>query len=599
MFRLDFRLTSLDFTEETQLFELPGLLICEIRRIDGSRKNFEAGENYAARRDGSDFALEAELSIPLARKEEWRKLRIGYPLSELAAGDSLAWQFDDHALQLFRNGKLLNENYVCAEVHATPALPVSRHAAVGHLHGSDPTGSRNAGYPRVFTAPAHLWTPSFFNAWVGDTSTFTFHGEYHLFYLLDRRHHGSKAGCGGHYWAHLATRDFKTWRDDGIVVEPENFYQTFGTGTPFERNGELAIAYGLHTSRVTDNTMTPMLRERAKASGDIARECDFSEGNGHIPEGATYATSSDGCHFTRSHKLFHWTQNPSVFNLPDGRYRLFCGFTGDAGIWEAERWGEWKEVRAGFPPFGEASFIGNCLDCPSYFQWRGTYYLVVGFSGMWMAPDKDFLHPTDLAKNGEDLYDGLCVPMISTHPTDPDRRILAGWLQQTGWGGLLGLRELVRHSDGVIGCRWLEEAMPRPGEITSRVPGNGSFYLDVELEGTAAIRFEGEGGAAEFRLDAERRKAQLCHADQPEILTNLERAQNGRKTYPPYKDEFAVGKLRLPDGPVPVRILVQYEKKWQGTAIDVEIAGCRTLIVFFEGLKVNRISGGGVIRPVQ
>ena len=69
MFRLDFSLTTLDFDDDAELFELPGVLRCEIRRIDGSRPAFEAGENYSARRAGSDFALEAELAIPGAPKE--------------------------------------------------------------------------------------------------------------------------------------------------------------------------------------------------------------------------------------------------------------------------------------------------------------------------------------------------------------------------------------------------------------------------------------------------------------------------------------------------------------------------------------------------
>lgn len=604
MFRLDFSLTTLDFIDDTGLFELPGVLRCEIRRIDGSRPAFEAGENYSARRAGSDFALEAELAIPGAPKENWKTLRIGYPLSELLPGDALSWQFDGHALQLFRNGKLLNEDFVCAEVETTPRLSSDPpHRAVANLRFAAPLFRRGAGYPQTVAAPIHLWDPPYFNAWVGDTSTFTRtrQGEYHLFYLFDRRHHAGKAGCGGHYWARLVSRDLKHWRDDGMIIEPENPSQTFGTGTPFELNGELAIAYGLHTSRLSDRTMTPMLRERTEADGTIFRECDFSDGNGLLPEGATYAVAADGDHFRTTHKLFHWTQNPSVFRMPDGRYRLFCGYDETSGIWDAEEWGVWKKIRSGFPPAGKNSFSGNNLDCPNYFEWGGTYYLLVGFSGMWMAQDENFLHAIDLAERGEDLYDGLYVPMVSPHPENPERRILAAWLPVSGcWGGVLGMRELVRHSDGILSCRWLAECMPSAGEAVPEVPGSGSFYYETKLAGNSVIRFEGEGRSVEFRLDPERRKAQLCYADIPELPTTRERAMNPGQFPCPGGSGFAIGFLRLPGGPVPVRLLVRYRRKWQGTVIDTEIAGCRTLIFFFAGVKVNHLSGGtgGTIRPL-
>lgn len=600
IFHLDFSLATHNFTADTVLFELPDLLCCEIRRIDGTRDAVETRENYAARRAGSDFAIEAELSIPEAPKPEWQTIRIGYPLSELTPGDSLCWQFDGHALQLFCNGRVVNEDYVCAAVTTVPRLPdTALHPSLQYLRFGETMFRRDSSYPQIFTSPVHLWSPFPLNAWVGDTSTFTYGGEYHLFYLLDRRHHASKSGCGGHYWAHLASSDLKSWRDDGIVVAPENIYQTFGTGTPFLLNGQLALSYGLHTSRISTRTMTPLLRARVKSSGTSLTECDFSEGNGLLPEGATYAVAADGRHFIPSHKLFHWSQNPSIFQLSDGRYRLFCGNGRESEIWESRNWGIWRKIRSGFPPAGDKSFSGNNLDCPNYFIWHGTHYLLVGFSGMWMAQDEDFSDAVDLAERGEDLYDGLYVPMVSPHPCDPERLILAAWLPVGGaWGGVLGMRELVRHPDGVIGCRWLAESMPAAGDSIPAVPEDGTFYFETGLDRAQTIRFEGTEKAAEFRFNPIVGKAQLCFADSPEVQTARERALSGDRKFLPSGNSFAVGKLRLPeDGPTPVRLYIRYCRKWRGTIIDAEIAGCRTLIVFFAGLKVNRISGvDGVIR---
>lgn len=599
-FRLDFTLATLDFAGNTLLFELPNYLRCEIRSIDNARGEFEARENYGARRPGSNYAIEALLSIPDAPKPEWQKLRIGYPVSELQPGEELSLQFDGHALQLFSNGILLNEDYVCSAIKAAPRQVKKVSPILQYVRFGTTLLERNNSYPRTVTSPIHLWSPSYLNAWVGDTSTFTYKGVYHLFYLFDRRHHASKGGTGGHAWAHLTSRDLKSWRDDGVVIELKNFYETFGTGTPFPLNGQLALAYGLHSYRVTDRTMITMLHEKIDPSGNLA-ECDFSDGKPLIPEGATYALSADGHHFTPSRKLFHWTENPSVFQLPNGRYRLFCGNTNKPQIWETSQWGSFHKISSGFPPCEEQSFSGNNLDCPSYFTWHGNHYCLVGFSGMWMARDENFSNAIDLTERGEDLYDGLCVPMVSPHPGDPERRILAAWLPLNGaWGGVLGMRELVFHSDGVLGSRHLAEAMPGAGSCAPAVPEDGNFYFETELDRACAIKFEGAKKAAEFRFDPVQGKAQLCFAESPEVQTIRERALSGVKNIVLPRGGFAVGKLRLPAyTPTQVRLLIRYSHKWGGTIIDAEIASCRTLIVFFAGLKVQHISGeNGVIRKL-
>lgn len=59
-----------------------------------------------------------------------------------------------------------------------------------------------------FTGPADHWQPTGHNTGVGDCMPW-FHED--RFYLFDRRGHKSKYGLGAHQWAHISTKDLKTW----------------------------------------------------------------------------------------------------------------------------------------------------------------------------------------------------------------------------------------------------------------------------------------------------------------------------------------------------------------------------------------------------
>ena len=94
------------------------------------------------------------------------------------------------------------------------------------------------------------WTPPGHNTWVGDVVTLFHKGRYHVFYLYDRRHHQSKFGCGAHYFEHISTEDFKTWKVHEAATPLEEQWECIGTGTPFVFQDQLCISYGLHTTRV-------------------------------------------------------------------------------------------------------------------------------------------------------------------------------------------------------------------------------------------------------------------------------------------------------------------------------------------------------------
>ena len=71
------------------------------------------------------------------------------------------------------------------------------------------------GGPLVFAADAPLKVD--YGRLVIDAPA-TLNGTLHVFYLLDRRHHGSGAGTGRHQFAHVSSPDLKTWTEHPLAV---------------------------------------------------------------------------------------------------------------------------------------------------------------------------------------------------------------------------------------------------------------------------------------------------------------------------------------------------------------------------------------------
>ena len=551
-------LTLPPIPEETTLLDIPGVCRCVLRKIgaDPALKRFEMLQNYAVRSPAvPDLALEAVIFLQSDNHPDWKELRIGIPLADLPPYKELAVQYTGTHFQLIADGKVLDEEYPYGEI--TGDLPPS------------PISARRIPQQESCTldTPAQLWSPEGANTWTGDVSLGFFNGVFHLFYLYDRRHHCSKFAKGGHTWGHLSTRDFRSWQNDGIILDLEQQWQSFGTGTPFIHDGKLTLAYGIHSGR-------------------------FVETPGVVPSGATTASTSDGVHFTPSGITFeHLPENPSVYHDADGSLFMYHGFSsGDLSLWRGEKWPDFRLICEHVVPSGKDSFMRNNLDCPAFFQWQDRKFLLVGFTAMWTASDFEFSDKTDLGEAGLDLYDGLEVPMVAD--IGNDRRILAGWLSiNDSWGGVLGLRELCRMPDGIPGMHWMQEVMPPYKELqccNGCVSFSGEGYFEFELEKYAdlVLRFSGSGEEVEFRLNGSCRKAALLPASVPGFPLFRENPARNVEQHA----VVAAGNLRNLKNPFKVRIMVRDERKWNGCIVDVEIAGCRTLIHHFPETHLTQLT---------
>ncbi len=400
---------------------------------------------------------------------------------------------------------------------------------------------------------AMYWNPRGHNQWLGDVVTCEWDGRLHVFYLIDRRHHNSKGGRGGHWFEHLVTDDLVSWRELPAAVPMDVVTEYIGTGTPFRMDGKYCLAYGLHTTRHATE------EEIAKRG---------------LPFGGTYATSDDGVHFVKSHKVFTPDQNPSVFNRPDGLFGMGCRQTLEKA---PSIMGPWTTDVADAHVFG---------DCPCPFEWNGWHYIVQGFCTMARSPSGLNGTYTDEVLAGHDIYDGLSVPMVA--PWKGNRRLILGWINHRyGWGGWLCLRELVQYPDGHLGTKWVPEVPMPVAPLVLHVAPGASL--------TVAFRaLDPKGADFAFVLDPAARKARFAEkaadGSYPDVPTlhemavereakyGAERIFAGRKWRPDEAGDFAIGNIRGLDAPFEVKIENWFDRKSGISLIDVEIAGQRTMV---------------------
>jgi len=603
------------------LLEIPGAVEVWVRQETGNG----GGQNYGAFRcaDGSCPVLEAKVFLHSQEHPEWKEMTVGVPLARLAdvgKPQEIELRFAGARWQM-RVGGLYDENFpfgrVLWETNAVWSL-VSPRTSAAELWTPPPAeppclASRPIGQIQYFTPEGH-------NAWVGDVAVGFHNGRYHVFYLVDRRHHGSKFGKGGHYFAHLSSPDLKHWFEHPPAADLDEQWETIGTGTPFVYGGKLCLAYGLHTTRLFPYEKTTLPEMRAYFQKTSRFGVFTRENSSAVPAGMTYAVSDDDIVFKKSHAMVHPSENPTVYGWPDGTLVLYGGYGAD-GLWQAKSLpGEWTCVDKLFPP---KSIMEPTTECQCAFEWNGRHYLMGGFSGLWCSPSGKGGTYTDLAGEGRDVYDGLGVPMVAEFTGN--RRILAGWLGGQGWGGHLVLRELVQYADGTLGMKWPEEVVPPCGAtrtLAERVASGASF--DLPPSGRALLSFAVEPGAGtngvvavrllnadgrtgcELQIDTVRGRAQWNDAVPKGFAASLPpgreilvakhageawAAQGCRHpNFHSHGRNFCIENVRGMANPFAVRLIVFHDPKMSGSVADAEIAGQRTLVSCRPGLWAKRIA---------
>ncbi|MHB0959121.1 MAG: LamG-like jellyroll fold domain-containing protein [Pirellulaceae bacterium] len=284
-------------------------------------------------------------------------------------------------------------------------------------------------------AEVQYWRPRGHNAFVGDVMMFYHEGRLHVFYLFDRRHHGSKWGTGAHQFAHLSTRDLVQWEHHPMalpITDPTEC--SLGTGCFAFRDDTYYLYYIQHARRL------------ALADAPYPGDNIF------------VATSRDGIHFTKNPRpvvLMNYRNggdiNPHLIPTETGsRYLMtISGWK----VFASDNLMDWTEVDV--PQLSSIKWI-----CTTSFQWNDwRYFTGCGhyvMSGKPIEETHEWITPASQA-----LQDAVGVPVVCEFTGN--RRIYAGFVSGS-YAQELVFRELVQEPDGTLGMKWPEEMIPKSGD---------------------------------------------------------------------------------------------------------------------------------------
>ena len=474
-------------------------------------------------------------------------------------------------------------------------------------------------YQKKTGASADFYLPAGWNTVVGDVMSFYHNGIYHLMYLLDRRHHGSRNGCGAHYICHLTSDNMTDWYEQEPIVQIDKPWITYGTGTMLHQNGKYYMTYGLHTERYEGKgeKTAPKYDEKTGEFKNITFDEIFERGG--LPAGASYSVSDNGIDFKPSNLLFHSSRNPSAYINEKGGITLYCGSITE-GVFDSDSFEKpFVKSKDSFS-YSWKSVMKNNSDCPAFFSWNGYKYLLVGFTGYFRTLSPGSNEFVDAAALGEYIYDGLSVPMVTEYRDN--RRIMSGWVRSPLglWGGVLMQRELVVEENGKLGMKWVPELTPQiigdniikaTDSIYNgiRIEGKQSYYFDMAVEPQTAekMAISLNDGKRACTLELNFKKGRIQVNDAPinefakEIPTMLEQMQKADKNIKTYSEagvidipqramNYCLSDIPLIDKPFTLKVLLRYSKRLRSTVIDAEIAGRRTLISVRDGFFPTEIS---------
>jgi hypothetical protein len=210
-----------------------------------------------------------------------------------------------------------------------------------------------------------------------------------------------------------------------------------------------------------------------------------------------------------------------------------------------------------------------------------------------------------VVRKGLDFYDGSNVPSIT--PIAGGRCLMAAWIPIRGWGGNLVIRELVQFSDGRIGSKWMNEITPateKPSTLAASLAGartlpadSKSFLLAFQVrplqgkKGKFGISFlpgSGEQASCELQVCLDDLRAQFGPGSLSSFAGKMKSLREGGA--PQQVGNYAIENLIGVDQPFAVRVIVKGCDKIDGSLIDAEIAGQRTMISYRPGLTVKRMA---------
>jgi len=331
------------------------------------------------------------------------------------------------------------------------------------------------------------FTPKGDNLFVGDCIPFFNDGTYYLYWLLDKGHHSSLNGLGGHQWVLSTTKDLKNWTHYPIVIGiDEDWEKSICTGSVAVYN---KTYYAFYATRLIN-------------------------AEGKVNEQLSYATSADGIHFRKQLPNPFYTsapgynkrnfRDPKVIIDDSGVFHLFVSSSvendysvdSNRGCLVHLTSADLKTWKVNEPILSGQREVP---ECPDYFFWNGWYYLLYGQGGnTHYVMSKEKYGPWIEPKF--QVFDEDWSNVVKTAEFINGRRIAASWIpskkdnKDNGneiFGGCILLREVVQLPDGTLTTKFPEEVVPKRGEklnlnfiYDKNVNQINSNYYDINALGT-------------------------------------------------------------------------------------------------------------------
>ena len=420
-------------------------------RVPGAASGTKA---YGQAGDLADGVLRLAVPVKLIGPPQWHDVVVrfrGPNLKLFVDGVLVDEEWPHGALRPFRTPLLLGAGYEGGTLNAGFRGQIDHVALWNRALTDDEIAMLAGGREEVacrdremFGLPQptpQYWKPRGYNAWAGDCMPFYHDGTFHLFYLFDRHHHGSKWGQGAHQYAHMSTKDLVHWEHHPLAVPIIRQWEcSMGTGDCLWHDGLYRMFYT-----------------------DCGSRCEYQD----KPRRGSWifaATSTDGIHFHKDLKPLVAGGDCTVFRDP--ATGLFHMVRGGGNRLVSRDLRNWEETPGDFV----VRKPGTSGECPHLFQWNGWYYFILGTNALWKS--RTPLGPWEEMK--PTIYDGLFVPKVAEFTGN--RRILAGFIFERGWAGHLALRELVQQPDGSLGTKFPAELIPACGE-PQRLAGPHLFNL--------------------------------------------------------------------------------------------------------------------------
>jgi hypothetical protein len=275
------------------------------------------------------------------------------------------------------------------------------------------------------------WRPAGYNTAVGDCMPFVDGGTLRLYYLFDRRHHGSKWGLGAHQWAQISTRDLKTWRTHPLSLCVDDQKEgSICTGSVMRHKDRY---YAFYAVRTIDES--PAWISWA-VSGDGV--CFTKTGTVFsLTERYHGASARDPCVFKDKNDLFHMLVTTSTGKGEEARGCLAHLESADLENWEEK------------DPLITLD-VQDQPECSDYFYYKNYYYLVYSASGLgrYLISDNP-LGPWKAPENNIVIGASAIVPKSCLWHNE--RLLFASWTTDyMCFGGYLMLHEAKQGPDGTL-----------------------------------------------------------------------------------------------------------------------------------------------------